>query len=175
TINKSLDDFIGFDNQSAIEDLKYLDSIKAWKHVDKIMNNIKPSNLDELYSFDSNNIVSKFNWDKKELYDVLFKNKSSIFVPLGSFQALADGYYLMDNHDVIASDNALFSHEDGSYGLLIKLDMNQVQFEYAYCEKIAGLSLDGENCDLNTLSISSAEDLLENYIFDSLSKISLFN
>ena len=175
TINKSLDDFIGFENKFAIEDLKYLDSIKAWKNVDKIMDNVNPSNLDEVYSFNSNSTVSKVNWNKKELYDVLFKNRSSIFVPFGSFQSLGNGYYLMDNQDVIASDSSIFAHEDGVYGVLIKLDMNQVQFEYAYCEKMAGISLDGENCDLNTLNISSPEDFFEAYIFDALNRISIFN
>ena len=85
TINKSLDDFIGFENKFAIEDLKYLDSIKAWKNVDKIMDNVNPSNLDEVYSFNSNSTVSKVNWNKKELYDVLFKNRSSILSHLEAF------------------------------------------------------------------------------------------
>ena len=152
----------------------YLESIKAWKNIEKIIDCLVPSDLEEVFSISSNNNF-KINWDEKALYDVLYTNESSIFVPLGCMEQVGNGYYIMNHKDMVYSNPDDFIHENGVYGLIIRFDNNMIQSEYAYCEYNFGLSLDGENCDFVKLDFISGEDTVENYIFDSLNAFNLFN
>ena len=156
------------------EATNYLECIKAKKNIEKIISSLNPVDLDEIFALSSNG-NAKINWNKDDLFDVLYKNKSSIFVPLGKIEGMGYGYYIMDNKNMIFSNPDNFIHENGLYGLIIKFDNNMLDYEYAYCECNLGLSLDGENCDFNRLDLVSIEDNVENYIFDALNSFNLFN
>lgn len=159
------------DTHKSIEDLEYIERMKARKNVGRVMKRFSPSNKNEIYSIGANGkSVSKLNWCADDLFNALYNGRSSVFIPLGSFEKMGSGYYYIGDGDVIYSDPSLYSHENGHFGLFVNLELNQIKYEYAYCENYGGVSLDGENCDFYTLEKPSEEDEFEFQIFKALSE-----
>ncbi len=159
------------ENYKCLEDLEYIERIKAYKNVEEIMNSFSPSDINEIYSISGNaKSVSKINWSARDLFNALYKSRSSIFIPLGRFEKMVNGIYNIGD-EYIHSNSSLYSHENGHFGLFVNLEMNQIKYEYAYCENYGGVSLDGENCDFCTLENPYGEDPFESHLFNALRKI----
>lgn len=153
-----------------------LGGMKTMKCIDNLLKNINP--MGEIYKFingQSHIVVGKINWSGKDLYESLYHNKESLYVPLGKIESVCDSCFYMDDNYQIFLDSDDYPHNSGSYGLIVSLYNDQLEFKYAYSENQGEISLGAENCTFTVLDLPQEGDYIEDYIFNSLRNLGILN